>query len=168
MTRLTLPPVLRHALFYGLVYSGLGFSTPYAPVWFRSIGLGAAQIGAILAAPMLVRVVASAPLSVWADRFALRRTPMAWLAAAAAASYLALLAVKGFWAVLIVWCVASIALNGISPLADVLTLIRARAAGFSYAVARGGGSVAYVLGNIVGGLLMSAAGPRSVQTRLYI
>jgi len=159
--QLTLRPVLRHALFYGLVYSGLGFSTPYAPVWFRSVGLSAGQIGAVLAAPMLVRVVASSPLSLWADRFALRRTPMAWLALAAAAGYLLLVAVKGFWAVMIVWCLASTALSGISPLADVLTLIRARAAGFSYAVARGGGSIAYVLGNVVGGALLAVAGPVS-------
>ena len=53
-----LPPLFRHGFFYALIYIGTGVSMPYAPVWFKSVGLTAPQIGVILAAPMLGRAVA--------------------------------------------------------------------------------------------------------------
>ncbi len=152
-------PALRLGLFYALINIGTGMSMPYVPVWFRSVGLTAPEIGVILSAPMIGRVLAGPLVAIWADRFELRRTPMAILAAVTALAYASLLVFKGFWFWTVGWFVASTAINAMSPLADVLTLARARQLGFDYTHARSGGSLAYVMGNVCGGMVLAMTHP---------
>jgi MFS transporter, PPP family, 3-phenylpropionic acid transporter len=71
-----MPLTLRLGLFYAAIFVGTGASLPYIPVWFRAQGLSGAQIGVILAAPMMVRIFISPLLAIWADGFDLRRTPL--------------------------------------------------------------------------------------------
>ena len=154
-----MPPVLRHGLVYALIYIGTGVAMPYAPVWFSHMGLTAPQIGIILATPMIGRAVAGPVAAIWADRFKLRRTPMILFGVLAAVSYAALLLLHGFWSWLVLWFVAATALNAISPLADVLTLRQGSLFGFSYAVSRGIGSAAYIVANVLGGVVMARTQP---------
>jgi MFS transporter, PPP family, 3-phenylpropionic acid transporter len=150
---------VRHGLFYALIYLGTGVSMPYLPVWFRSVGLGAPQIGVILAAPMVGRVLAGPLTAVWADGFRLRRTALAGIAAITSAAYALLLVVHGFWPWALCWFVAATGIAALSPLADVLTLIESRRLGFQYTLSRGIGSAAYVLANVVGGIVLAGAAP---------
>jgi PPP family 3-phenylpropionic acid transporter len=46
----------------------LGIYLPFFPVWLQSRGLGPEAIGAILTIPIVVRIVATAPLTALADR----------------------------------------------------------------------------------------------------
>ena len=150
---------VRHGLFYALIYVGLGVIVPYVPVWFRSVGLTGPQIGVILAAPMIGRVLAGPLIAIWADGFRLRRTGILWISGLTAAAYLLLLSVHGFWAWALFWFAASTASNAIAPLADVQTLIEARAKGFAYTLSRGFGSAAYILANVAGGAVVAATAP---------
>ena len=152
-------PILRHGLFYALIYIGTGVSMPYVPVWFKSVGLTAPQIGVILSAPMMGRLLAGPLLAIWADGFRMRRTPLVILGAVALAAYGSLLVFKGFWFWMVGWFVAATAISTISPLADVLTLIQSRDQGFQYTLARGFGSLAYIVGNVVGGVVIAATHP---------
>ncbi len=154
-----MPPVLRHGLFYALIYFGTGVSTPYAPVWFASEGLSASQIGVILAAPMIGRALAGPLAAIWADGFVLRRTPIFIFALIGLCAYLCLLALHGFWLWLTLWFIANTAINAVSPLADVLTLRHARIDGFAYATSRGIGSAAYIVANIAGGVVLAQTLP---------
>jgi methionyl-tRNA synthetase len=81
----------RLGLFYVVSYLGTGVSLPYIATYFRSRGLTGAEIGAVLAVPLLARPFLGPGLAVWADGFTLRRTPLALLALGAAAGYLAML-----------------------------------------------------------------------------
>ncbi|MFA7262121.1 MAG: MFS transporter [Caulobacter sp.] len=146
-------------LFYCSIFIGTGASLPYMPVWFRAQGLSGAQIGVILAAPMLARVVITPVLAVWADGFTLRRTPMMLLGAAGGVCYGLIGVVSGFWPWLAFWLAASSFLSTAVPLADVLTLRRARAEGFNYGLPRGIGSIAFVVANIGMGALLARTGP---------
>jgi len=159
MLRAPTVAAVRHGLFYALIYIGTGVSMPYLPVWFRSVGLGAPQIGVILAAPMVGRVLAGPLTAVWADGFRLRRTALAAIAAMTFAAYALLLAVHGFWPWALCWFVAATGIAALSPLADVQTLIESRRLGFQYTLARGIGSAAYILGNVVGGIVLAGAAP---------
>jgi len=150
---------VRHGLFYALIYVGLGVSMPYAPVWFRSVGLTGPQIGMILAAPMIGRVLAGPLIAIWVDGFRLRRTGLVWIAALTTLTYVILLMVHGFWALALCWFAAATAINAIAPLADVQTLIEARSRGFAYTLSRGFGSVAYILANVAGGAVLAASAP---------
>jgi PPP family 3-phenylpropionic acid transporter len=150
---------LRLGLYYAVVLLGSGASSPYAGVWFKSHGLSGAAIGLILAAPALGRAVTGPAVAVWADGFQLRRTPMVLIALGLAASYAALALAGGFWPWLVLWFVSQSLLASLSPLADVITLRRARHGGFNYGWPRGIGSVVYVVGNVGMGAVLQVAAP---------
>ena len=157
-----MPSVARLGLFFCALFVGTGASLPFIPVWFRAQGVSATQMAVILAAPYFGRTLAGPLLALWADLFKLRRTPMALMATGAALAFSTLAAVHGFWAWLAAWLVGSTLLGALSPLADVLGLREARAHGFAYALPRGIGSVAYVLGNVGMGLVLARTSPTSV------
>ncbi len=60
-----MPTNLRLGLYYCAIFIGTGASLPYMPVWFRSQGLSGAEIGIILAAPSLARIVISPMAALW-------------------------------------------------------------------------------------------------------
>lgn len=148
-------PALRMALFYVLVFGGLGVSLPFAGLWFETRGLGGAEIGAILAAPMLARLVTGPLVALWADGFTRRRTPLAILGVVAAVFYAAAGLVDGVHLWLPLWFVAATAAASMIPLGDVLTLRLARREGFTFAAPRGLGSVAFIVANVAMGAMLT-------------
>jgi PPP family 3-phenylpropionic acid transporter len=145
---------LRLSIGYVLLFGVTGVSLPYAGLWMTDRGLTGAEIGVILAAPMLARLITGPVLAVWADGFARRRSPMALLAAAAAAGYGGALIVDGFAAWMLCWFVGATAAAALIPLSDVLTLRVAKREGFTFAVPRGFGSAAFVAANVVMGAIL--------------
>ncbi|HEV2080836.1 MAG TPA: MFS transporter [Brevundimonas sp.] len=146
---------LRLSIGYVLLFGVTGVSLPYAGLWMRDRGLSGAEIGILLAAPMLARLITGPVLAVWADGFARRRTPIALLAAAAAAGYGGALFVEGFGPWMACWFVGATAAAALLPLSDVLTLRLARRLGFTFALPRGFGSAAFVAANVgMGAILM--------------
>jgi len=65
--------VLRLALFYGAFFIYLGLSMPFMPAWLAAGGLDAREIGIVLAAPMVLRVLAVPVATRLADRFGVLR-----------------------------------------------------------------------------------------------
>jgi PPP family 3-phenylpropionic acid transporter len=153
---------LRLGLYFAAIFVGTGVSSPYIGLWFHAHGLSGAQIGVILAAPAMARVVTGPALAVWADGFRLRRTPMMLIGAVVAALYVAFLLLKGFWIWAALWFASQSLFGSLSPLADVIALRRARADGFNYGWPRGIGSAGFVFGNVVMGLLLTVAAPDAV------
>lgn len=153
---------LRLGLFYAAMFAGIGASSPYMPVWFAHRGLSGVQIGIILALPGLVRIFTGPVLAVWADGFALRRTPLAVLALAVAGGYALLAAPVGFWGWLGLWLVASTCFMAITPLTDVITLARARSGGFNFGWPRGIGSAGFIVGNLGMGVILIRGSPELV------
>jgi PPP family 3-phenylpropionic acid transporter len=149
----------RLGLFYVVSYLGTGVSLPFIATYFHSRGLTGAQIGLILALPMLIRPFTGPALAVWADGFTLRRTPMAWLALGAGAGYIAMLAAPGFPTLLLCWLVGMTCLTTLTPLVDVIALRRSRIEGFNYGLPRGAGSAAFIVGNLAMGAILTVAAP---------
>ncbi|HEY0103323.1 MAG TPA: MFS transporter [Brevundimonas sp.] len=147
----------RLALQYVLLFGATGVSLPFAGLWFRAQGLSGAEIGIALSAPMLARVVTGPLLAVWADGFRLRRTPIALLGLAMALGYGGAGVAHGFLAQAACWFVGATAMGVLVPLTDVLNLRLSSRGGFSFALPRGAGSVAFVAANIgIGALLLTA------------
>lgn len=142
---------------YVLLFGATGVSLPFAGLWLRSQGLTGAEIGILLSAPMLGRLVTGPLIAVWADGFRLRRTAIALLGLAAAAGYGLAGLVEGFAAWAVCWFVGATAAAALIPLTDALTLRLARNEGFTFAVPRGFGSVAFVAANLAMGLLLTRA-----------
>jgi MFS transporter, PPP family, 3-phenylpropionic acid transporter len=149
----------RNALHYILLFGATGVSLPFAGLWFQSQGLSGAEIGTLLAAPMLARLVTGPMLAVWADGFALRRTAIAILSLVAALGYGAAGLVEGFALWLPLWFIGATAAAAVIPLADVLTLRGAAREGFTFAAPRSAGSLAFVAANVGMGALLLRASP---------
>lgn len=148
-------PALRMALFYVLVFGGTGVSLPFAGLWFEAQGLSGAEIGTILAVPMLARLVTGPAIALWADGFARRRTPLVVLGVAAALFYAAAGLVEGFALWLPLWFLAATAAAAMIPLGDVLTLKLARRGGFAFSGPRGLGSLAFIVANVAMGAMLT-------------
>lgn len=145
------------AVLYALIFGATGVSLPFAGLWFESRGLTGAEIGTILAVPMLARLVTGPMIALWADGFVRRRTPLAVLGAVAAAGYGAAGLVEGFALWLPLWFIGATAAAALIPLTDVLTLRLARREGFSFGGPRGVGSAAFIGANVgMGALLLRA------------
>ncbi|MNK68891.1 putative 3-phenylpropionic acid transporter [compost metagenome] len=152
----------RMALQYTLLFGASGVTLPFAGLWFREQGLSGAEIGALLAIPMLGRLVTGPLLAVWADGFQYRRTPIALLGLAMALGYGGAGLVQGFAAWAVCWFVGATAAAALIPLSDVMTLRVARRDGFAFSLPRGCGSAAFVVANVVMGMLLTRASPDAV------
>ena len=152
----------RMALQYVLLFAASGVTLPFAGLWFRAQGLSGAEIGALLAIPMLGRVVTGPLLAVWADGFRYRRTPIALLGLAMALGYGGAGLVQGFAAWALCWFVGATAAAALIPLSDVMTLRVAKREGFDFSLPRGCGSAAFVVANIGMGALLTRASPDAI------
>lgn len=142
------------SLQYILMLAANGVSLPFIGLWLRSRGLDGAEIGVLLAAPMLARLITGPAIALWADGFRHRRTAIAFLAVTGTLAYVGMPLVQGFgwWSLL--WFVATTCSGAIMPLSDVLTLRLAAKEGFAFSVPRGFGSAAFVGANILMGTLL--------------
>lgn len=142
------------ALQYVLLFGATGVSLPFAGLWFSAQGLSGAQIGTLLAVPMLARVVTGPMLAVWADGFHLRRTPITVLGLVMALGYGGAGLVEDYAARAVCWFIGATAMGALIPLTDVMTLRLAARTGFTFAVPRGVGSAAFVVANVGMGALL--------------
>ena len=152
-------PAIRLALQYVLLFGATGVSLPFAGLWLSSRGMSGAEIGALLAAPMLGRLATGPVTAVWADGFRSRRTPIALLGLAAALGYGGAGLAQDAWLRALCWFVAASAAAALIPLTDVLNLRVARRTGHSFAFPRGCGSAAFVCANVAMGALLTVAPP---------
>ncbi|ADL01601.1 major facilitator superfamily MFS_1 [Brevundimonas subvibrioides ATCC 15264] len=150
-------PARRMALQYVLLFGANGVSLPFAGLWFAAQGFSGVEIGTLLAAPMLARVVTGPVLAVWADGFTRRRTPIAILGAVAALAYAGAGLTQGVWIQGALWWVGASAMAATIPLTDVLNLASARRHGFAFAWPRGCGSAAFVAANVLMGAVLARA-----------
>lgn len=148
-------PSRRMALQYVLLFGANGVSLPFAGLWFRAQGFSGAEIGVLLAAPMLARLVTGPAIAVWADGFRRRRSPIAILGLILGLAYAGAGLTEGVWLQGFLWFVAATAMAGLIPLSDVLSLQVARRHGFDFAWPRGCGSAAFVAANVIMGAILT-------------
>jgi PPP family 3-phenylpropionic acid transporter len=154
--------VLRLALLYGAFFVYAGLSLPFMPAWLAAKGLDAREIGIVLAAPMVVRVIA-VPLSTRAaDRFGILRGALVAAALASVAGFALIGLMAGFVALLAGFALAAAALAPVLPLADAYALRGLTGRLWSYGSVRLWGSVAFIVANLGGGLLLARLGARDL------
>jgi PPP family 3-phenylpropionic acid transporter len=154
--------VIRLSLFYGAFFIYLGLSMPFLPAWLAAKGLDAREIGIVLAAPMVVRVVAVPVATRLADRFAMLRRALVAASAASVAGFALLGAAGGFVAILATYALAAVVLAPVLPFADAYALRGLRGRGASYGSVRLWGSVTFIVANVGGGLLLARFGASDV------
>jgi MFS transporter, PPP family, 3-phenylpropionic acid transporter len=153
-------PLARFVLLFGLMYAGFGAASPFLPAFLEAAGLGAQQVGIVLAAGTAVRLVSGPALGRLADRLGALRGIFGACAACAAMAALGYLPAAGFALLLMVSVVQAAALAPTTTLADALALGAATQprGGFEYGWVRGSGSGAFILGSILAGQAIGAFG----------
>ncbi|MBS0384431.1 MAG: MFS transporter [Proteobacteria bacterium] len=142
------------------LYSATGITLVFLPRWLAGErGLSGAEIGILLSASQLTRIVLGPAIAFWADGHADRRTPIRLLAPAALAAFLVFFFLAHDFPTLLLTGFAALTLvNAITPLVESAAL-RATALGkVSYGFARGVGSISFILSNIGGGFLVARFG----------
>src|SRR5215467_3457719 len=154
--------VLRLALFYGAFFIYLGLSMPFVPAWLAAKGLDAREIGIVLAAPMVVRVIAVPLATRLADRLGMLQRALIIAAFASVIGFALVGAASGFGAILAAYALATALLAPVLPFADALALRGLKGRAASYGSVRLWGSVAFVVANMGGGLLLARLGAADV------
>lgn len=152
---------VRLSLFYGAVFLLIGFHLPYFPVWLNWRGLSPGEIGIVLSAPLVVRVVATPAISFAADRIGDRRFVIVLLAWGTLLGLSLFTLAHGFWAVLGVAILAAVAWTSIMPVTEAVAMDGVRREGHDYGQMRLWGSLTFIAASFGGGLAWQFWGARS-------
>ncbi|WP_456629672.1 MFS transporter [Bradyrhizobium sp. URHC0002] len=148
-----------YILLYAALYAAFGVASPFWPRFFETRALSPQQIGIVLAAAMLTRLLAGPMVGMVADRAASLRFALAICTALAAASSVALLWAYSFALLLFITVVQAASLAPTTSLANALSVNAARpqSAGkeFEYGWIRGSASLAFIFGTLTVGQLIS-------------
>lgn len=150
----------RVTLVMSCLFCAYGMTLAFLPRWLEvERNLDGAAIGAILALAQFTRILTGPAAAFWADGAADRRTPIRLVMLAAVIAYAAFFFLAhDFWSLLLIGFVALSLTQVATPLVEAATL-RATADGkITYGVARGIGSVTFILANVAGGVLIARFG----------
>jgi MFS transporter, PPP family, 3-phenylpropionic acid transporter len=148
-----------YILLYAALYAAFGVASPFWPRFFETKGLSPQEIGIVLAAAMVTRLLAGPTVGMLADRAGSLRFALAVCTALAAAWAAALLWVHSFALLLFIAVFQAASLAPTTSLADALSVnaARPRLAGkeFEYGWIRGSASLAFIFGTLTVGQLIS-------------
>ena len=159
---------LRIAAMFALLFVPQGIHLPYFPLWLESRGFDAGQIGLALSAPLFARVITTPLITAYADRARDRvHVLIACVVAALLISSLYLFE-PSYAAILAISIALAIAWTPHSPLVDSLALSGVRRFGSNYPSMRIWGSIAFLLANFLGGLVLARTGPAAVPVMICL
>src|SRR3954470_14046815 len=143
---------------YALLYGAFGMQGPFVPALLRERGLQAQEIGLVLAAAMVVRVLAGPVVAHAADRLQQHTLILCGCALFTALASISYLLTHSLAGLLCVALLHAAMLGPIAPISDALastggTASRLGAAGqrFDYGWPRAVGSAAFALGILLSG-----------------
>lgn len=155
--RSRLPVAARLSLFYGALFSVIGFHMPYWPVWLEAQGMTAADIGTLLAAMLWAKVIGNPVFGRLVDSTGRRRGIMIGLSAASIAGFALFVPAQGFWMLLGLSVFTGASLWALMPLGENLTLLTVyERKGLDYGRIRLWGSVTFIAGSVLGGRLLQS------------
>ncbi|WP_199499908.1 MFS transporter [Methylovirgula sp. 4M-Z18] len=155
-----LPPAKLLALLYAALFLAPGVTQPFLPAWLGARGLTDGQIGLVIATPLLMRILATPPVTLFAERKKSVALALLLCSIATAAGYLTLGFGHGFGVIILLIAAISIAQGPIQSLNDALTLRvvqesrRTTGPRLDYGRIRVWGSIAFVLASLMAGRLL--------------
>jgi PPP family 3-phenylpropionic acid transporter len=151
------------AVAYAMVAGGPAGVAPFAALWLRAQGAPLDSLGLLLALPLIARVIAVRPLSMWAARFSNPWRPIALLCVVAGVACLLALSSRWLlngsrlWPSILAWWTTCFSIGACTPLMDQAILASEKPGG-ALARAKGMGAVAYIMANIAVGLALARFG----------
>ncbi len=152
--RLPLSPAMRLAGFYAAIFGTIGILLPFWPVWLKSRGMSAGEIGILISVGMWIKVAATPIAASVADRIGERRRPLIVLAAGTFLAYGLYYFAADFWSLLAVSILVGMFYSPIMALGENLSLLTIQTARLDYGRVRSWGSVAFILASLAAGWLL--------------
>ena len=149
---------VRISLFFGALFLAYGVVVPYFPVWLDARGLDPLQISAVTAAPLFIRLLVTPAIGLLADRLGNYRSVIVTLAWGALAMIVGLGLVSGYLPILLIGVAFLLANGTMLPLIETVAVGGVRTQGLDYGRMRLWGSIAFIVANFVGGLVIQALG----------
>ncbi len=152
-----LSPLLTFVAIYALLYAGFGMQSPFVPALLGERGLQPQDLGFVLAAAMVVRVIAGPIVAHVADLMHRHTVLLFGCALLASLATISLLLTRNIGALLGIALLHAAMLGPIAPISDALAATAALASGrgaqrrFEYGWLRAAGSAAFALGTLVSG-----------------
>jgi MFS transporter, PPP family, 3-phenylpropionic acid transporter len=147
----------RVAAFLGAYFAANAINA-FMPLWFADRGLSAPEIGQMLGAAALLRVLAGPTWGSVADALGRRRPVLVFAGIAASALALSFVAATGFLPLLLIAATQGVAASAIGPLSDSLALALAREGRIEYGPVRAVGSATFMIATALTGWLLGWVG----------
>ncbi len=144
----------RLSAYYATLGVATGFGMPFFPLWLEHKGLDAAEIGIVLAAPMVVRIVCVPLATRLADRANALRAAILITAIGSVLGHVLIGVSNGFLPILIFIALAAVFFTPGYPLTDAYALRGLADRKLAYGPIRLWASAAYIGANIGGGFLL--------------
>ncbi|HSR71880.1 MAG TPA: MFS transporter, partial [Kiloniellales bacterium] len=157
--RLADPLALRYGGFYAAFFLAIGILLPFWPVWLAGRGLSPDQIGLLLALVAWIRVLGTPAIGRLADATGRPWRVLVACAGVALLGFAALLPARGFWPILLLSLVAWTSYQAMGPLSESQVLAAVRRRGLDYGRLRLWGSIAFVVGSVGAGRLLTGRDP---------
>lgn len=141
----------RVSVAYCCIFAFAGISVPYFPLWLQFKGLSEFEIGVVLSAPVILRVLIAGPIVSFADSRPDRANFTIALYIASALSMVLYMWGGGFWWILAVTLLMTFFFNPVVPLVDAIAMSGVRRFGANYGQIRISGSVIFIVANLAGG-----------------
>ena len=115
-------PERRISLYYFTQYMNGGTASVYAGIWFAGQGFSSEQIGTLYAIPVLAVLMLNLIVGRLADRAGDWRQSIIIGTTAAGIIPFGLFVSHGFWLILVVWTLGSVAQSVVQPVMDAATM----------------------------------------------
>lgn len=142
---------------YLSLYLHYGFFA-FIPLWLKATGASPAEIGLLLAIPMVLRILTVAPFSAWAGRNGRVRDAIAITAILSAALILLLLGTPDYAGRIAIVLAFSIVWDQLPVLADAYAVMTVRSHAVDFGRVRVWGSIAAVASSAAAGWVIGATG----------
>jgi PPP family 3-phenylpropionic acid transporter len=152
-------PAIRYATFYGALFLLLGIYLPFWPVFLKSRGLDAAEIGLLFALLSWTKVATTPAIAQIADRSGRTKATLVVLAALSLLFFAGLIGARGFWPILLIMLPAAACHQALTPIAESQTMAAVLRERLDYGRIRLWGSLAFILGTLGAGLLITGREP---------
>lgn len=152
----------RYASVYGGIFLIIGIMLPFWPLWLKSRGLDATEIGIVFAVGAWVRVLTDPLVTHTADRTGNGRAMLILCAALCTLGFAGFIPAWGFWPIVLVTAFQSMFLRALIPLSETQTMAAVLADKLDYGRIRLWGSITFIVGALGTGRLIDSGDPDTV------
>jgi PPP family 3-phenylpropionic acid transporter len=150
---------VRYASFYGGFFLTAGILLPFWPLWLENRGLGAVQVGLILALGPWGRVVANPIVAQIADRSGQAKTVLAIFAGLSVLAFAWFIPAQGFWWILAISLFATFCFPAMLPIGESQVMGAVLHHKLDYGRIRLWGSITFIVATLGAGRLLTGRDP---------